>query len=246
MFEDYEKKHDEDNEKYREKGYIYYEEHWEDPLNHAIKTDDLESFEHLIKEEKNLDIFNELGQSALHTATLRKKIKEIRLLGKAMVNMDIHETNRDRTSLHLAVIYLDDPRIINELIKAGANPDSRNSYRGTPLDDAAFYNNLKSARALIKNGADVDAIDWSEKTPLYKAVHKGNVAMVGLLMRKDADPHIPDNKGMTPFKLAKWRRNKRIFKTICKYEELREEEKQKAAFGRVGRPCDGGNKGPSR
>lgn len=63
-------------------------------------------------------------------------------------------------------------KIVNLLIKHGANVDQTDLKQKTPLHWA--IRNANIVNLLIENGADVDSIDDEEKSALYKSVEGGN------------------------------------------------------------------------
>ena len=71
------------------------------------------------------------------------------------------------SALHLAVLK-DDEEIVNILLDNGANIDikARESFRGTPLDWAAFWGVRDMVVLLVEKGADINSMNVMQSTPL--------------------------------------------------------------------------------
>ncbi len=131
----------------------------------------------------------------------------------------------------LKAAKLDDPQVVEDLIKSGANVNSiwtgveRHSalanwlYYGsfksseftwieTPLHNAIIYdkinnNTVKAARIILDNGADIELKKNREGlTPLHRAVDHSSVAMIGLLIKRGAKIDAKNNDGLTPLDSA--------------------------------------------
>lgn len=68
---------------------------------------------------------------------------------------------------------LGNEKIIDLLIKRGANKNHLDATRKTALHDAAFFGNTLNVESLIRNGLDVNALDRNHATPLYAANQQG-------------------------------------------------------------------------
>ncbi len=74
------------------------------------------------------------------------------------------------SALHLAVLK-DDEEIVNILLDNGASIDikARESFRGTPLDWAAFWGVRDMVVLLVEKGADINSVTVLKSTPLDAA-----------------------------------------------------------------------------
>lgn len=106
----------------------------------------------------------------------------------------------NRTVLHWAAAYSDDPEVISVLVEAGANLEdsSPTTYR-TPLHLAARYNpNPEIVRALLRHGANINALNERGRTPLHiAALFNANSAVVEELARA-TDVNSQAAEGLTP------------------------------------------------
>ena len=73
------------------------------------------------------------------------------------------------TALIIASGYCRDGRIVQILLKAGANPNASDKVGYTPLINAADEGNERAAKKLIAAGADLNATNWRGETALATA-----------------------------------------------------------------------------
>ena len=116
----------------------------------------------------------------------------------------------------IAAESVQDPEVVNTLMKAGANVNATNSNGETPLMYAAFQNNNPDVLlALIKAGANLNDCDtrydgygslgrdhgW---TPLmYAASNNKNPEIILTLLRAGANRSLSDYENHSAFDLAK-------------------------------------------
>jgi hypothetical protein len=99
---------------------------------------------------------------------------------------------RDRegwTLLHLAAENTHSPRIVEEIINAGAKVNARDFTRKTPLHIAAMKSKARPVvHALIEHGAKLNAKDFDNLTPLDHAVSRmdNKAKAVAKLIRKES------------------------------------------------------------
>ena len=87
------------------------------------------------------------------------------------------------------------PDMISNIIKSGADINTKDFSRITPLMTAIENDNNGAAWLLIQGGADVNAADSNGVTPLMRAVAKGNIDIVRELIKKGADVNAETSKG---------------------------------------------------
>jgi ankyrin repeat protein len=76
---------------------------------------------------------------------------------------------------------------LTSLLKAGANPNSRDKYRRTPLHWACQEGHLAVVKRLTKLGANLDSVDNCHASPLRQAVGEGHLRIVNHLLRAGAN-----------------------------------------------------------
>ncbi len=82
----------------------------------------------------------------------------------------------------------DDAARVRQLLKAGANPNVRNTLDTTPLLEAAFHSNLEIIEALLDAGADPNVPGADGQTPLMLVARGTNVVAAKMLLGKGANP----------------------------------------------------------
>ena len=116
------------------------------------------------------------------------------------------------TPLHWAAMYNENPMVIEALLAAGADLESRDniSLGGTPLHWAAAQNeNPAVIKALLAAGAALESRDTKYGgTPLHWAAgNNENLAFIEALLKAGADPMVRDESGSTPLHRAAQNKN---------------------------------------
>ncbi|XP_025968684.1 transient receptor potential cation channel subfamily V member 6-like isoform X3 [Dromaius novaehollandiae] len=204
---------------------------WESPLLQAAKENNLRAITKLLT-DGTCDIYQRgaVGETALHVAALYDNVEAAVALMEAapeLVNERMtSELYEGQTALHIAAVN-QNITLVKALLKRGANACMaratgqffrRNSqnllYFGEHvLSFAACVGNEEIVRLLIENGADIRAQDYLGNTVLHILVLQPNKTfachMYSLILSYDRSKQgsgslelIPNNEGLTPFKLA--------------------------------------------
>lgn len=97
------------------------------------------------------------------------------------------------------------PEVAIALIKAGANPNSVDSFASSPLHYAAGSVDcmLEVVRTLIEHGARVNSVDRRGWTPLHEACDSGCCPeLIEYLISRGADVTARERSGGTPLHMA--------------------------------------------
>ena len=92
-----------------------------------------------------------------------------------------------------------DAEIVDLLLEAGADVNTRNKVGKTPVGIAAESGMLAALEMLIAKGGDIDTVDEIGGTPLlWAAALSKDPSTVAFLVEKGDDVNIVDSNGMTP------------------------------------------------
>ncbi|HVN98013.1 MAG TPA: ankyrin repeat domain-containing protein [Syntrophorhabdaceae bacterium] len=95
-----------------------------------------------------------------------------------------------------------DALTVSRFIKAGVDPNSRDSDERTALIWAAAKGHKDVVNLLLSSGAAVNAADNAGNTALILPSATGSSEMVGILLSKGADPNARAKNGFTPLYVA--------------------------------------------
>ncbi len=93
-------------------------------------------------------------------------------------------------------------RVIDALIKNGANIEVGDKHGNTPLHYAAVSGHIDIVNTLINKGADVNKTGGDETTPLHYAVEYSHIEVAKVLINKGAKVNVVDRVGCTPLFFA--------------------------------------------
>lgn len=82
----------------------------------------------------------------------------------------------------------DNPMLLRVLLEAGADPNSLNHSKSSPLMRACGMGNERVALMLLEAGADPNAFDKQGECPLICAMQSGSPALVEALLGRGAEP----------------------------------------------------------
>jgi ankyrin repeat protein len=139
-----------------------------------------------------------MGIPAIAHACLSGKYDMLVLLLK--YNADPNPMVGDEPLLHL-VSRTGECRMLEKLLKAGANPDCVDRERRTAIMNMAgdeISDIEERIDLFVEYGADVDIVDIEGKTALHHSVDYNNVEMAQVLLANYCDPDIQDRYGNTP------------------------------------------------
>ena len=115
-------------------------------LFNLIRTNNIQKFEEIIKENKSLiNKLNNNGLSLLHILVIKNNIKLIELLLNNGADINIKSLKKKRTPLHFAYIYQknESNELINLLLKYGAKEDILDNDNKKPLEYKKNLNKIK-------------------------------------------------------------------------------------------------------
>jgi ankyrin repeat protein len=93
-------------------------------------------------------------------------------------------------------------KIVDILLKNGADSSIRDANNETILHWVNYKPNLDIAKSILAHGADIDAIDNKRKTPLHLAIECKNKEFAKFLLQNGAKTTLKDNNLKTPIDYA--------------------------------------------
>jgi uncharacterized protein len=167
----------------------------------AIENNDYKKIESIVKKTSEIDVTNSKGVTPLWLATYKEDTISMKLL------LDNGANPNAPTSGGTTPIFI--PAINGKLIlakiltKYGADVNyNKNTYKVSPLRQAARNGYLEIVRFFIENGAEIDARADDKATALTASCSFGQVDIVRYLIEKGADINIKDKDNDTPLNNA--------------------------------------------
>ena len=108
-----------------------------------------------------------------------------------------------------------DIEMVNDLLKAGANPNQSDKFEDTPLNKVVRIGDLEMVKLLLKSGADPNKRNKWNNTPLHYAIDKRHLDIIKLLLKAGADPNKANDLGNTPLH---WADRSELIELLKSYE----------------------------
>ncbi|CAB0033879.1 unnamed protein product [Trichogramma brassicae] len=178
------------------------------PLHLALRYENEEIVELLLRNGADPSLVNKKGETALHIASQRWPNAE---LAKMAVNIcHIADRPAQVEATHLVpVLYFGRKEAAEVLLTRGADPNLVSEKGETPVHKMSpKWAGIESAKMIfeiineINCPVQVDARDKWGNTPLHWAVYHGVKNAAELLLRNGADPNVANKKGQTPLLLV--------------------------------------------
>ena len=127
-----------------------------------------------------------------------------KLLQYPHVNINQQFADHKNTVLHFSIAK-NDFNAFKLLLKNKADPNTKNSYQGTPLHSVSVFGQEKAvefAQMLIQSGARINEQDAEGKTALHYAIIKQKKELIELLIRHGASLQLEDHYKKNPLEYA--------------------------------------------
>jgi ankyrin repeat protein len=92
--------------------------------------------------------------------------------------------------------------IFLEVLRAGGDINSRDTYGQTALLFAVGRQNMEIVEVLFEKGADINIADINSTQPIHMAVLNGDIKMARMLLDRNANLDVISNELFTPLMLA--------------------------------------------
>jgi ankyrin repeat protein len=133
----------------------------------------------------------------------------------ALASSDVNVSDRLTHTTALAHAVENANRdMVQVLLSAGANVNSRNNYGVTPLMHLGTNASVELLRDLLAAGADIYAADESGMTALLKVAGSSNFEVVNELINAGARIDVKDNEGTTALMNAAGNEDARVVKFL--------------------------------
>lgn len=153
------------------------------PLMRAVGPGCSDVLLSLIKRGAEVNAQNANGQTALMHAAQLGNPTAVQILLSHGARVDFSANLGGDTALHYACQQFN-VEVVRQLIKAGADPNVRDTHGWTPLKRAAEGNQLEMAEALLGAGADPLVSDKEGLRPLLYAARQSGPQLVSALLDK--------------------------------------------------------------
>ncbi len=185
----------------------------ESSFRQAVKKNDCDRVKQLLAQEVDVNLPDDEGWTALHTAVTRGALEIVKLLVEAGADVNA-EDKEGKTPLDVAALSLrrdviaylyqqgakserfahniaylagvGDTAKIKELLASGADVKARDVWFRTALHYAAERGDKELVEFLVHAGAEVDVKDWYA-TPLHLAIKARHKDIVEVLINAGAD-----------------------------------------------------------
>lgn len=152
-------------------------------LMHAADMNNLELVKLLIKKGSPVNYKSKHDITALGVAVMNNKAEMAQLLIDNGALLNVY----GKTISVPLILAKDNPEILKILLKAGANPDSKDVSHGRSiLYHAVKYNDIETLKIMIDAKADVNTHDRFQEYPLRIAVENNNYEIIKLLIKNNA------------------------------------------------------------
>jgi ankyrin repeat protein len=131
-------------------------------------------------------------------------------------SVDVNAPAADGSTALEWAVQRDDAKMVDTLIRAGANVRAVNAFGVQPVAIAAEKGNAEVLRLLLSAGADPDAGLSAGETALMTAARTGTVAPIQLLLEQGAKVDARDARGQTALMWASARNNADAIRVLVK------------------------------
>ncbi|KAM6954028.1 ankyrin repeat and SOCS box protein 2-like [Aplochiton taeniatus] len=170
----------------------------EEPIFKAIQTGDVATVRAMVKlPGMNLMVPQKPGWLALHEAANYSQEECLKVLLSAQPGMINSRTGTGQSALMIAVMR-NSASCVSLLLDKGADPDSANKDRETPLYKACEKENAGMVAMLLNHGATVNKHGIQGWTALHEAASRNHVEICEMLVKAGAKIGAANIYGITP------------------------------------------------
>jgi len=173
----------------------------ETALHSAAKSGSIEAIRLLIEAKAKIDALSTVDGTPLAAAVCNGQAEAALFLLKSGADPNIKAQPSGASIIEGAAIR-GDIYLLGELLKYGADINSKDQLGATPLMSILCRGSFEVSSFLIRQGADLQASDANGKNCLMWAVLGGNVDLVKLLLTNSISLNCLDNEKQSALDLA--------------------------------------------
>jgi len=196
------------------------------PLIFAARNDDLECLKFLLGSQTQVNLANDLGETALIYTTapmqtgVHNKLKTLipknigtassgdgirafqcfKSLLNAGADINLADLNGNTTLMYAALFQ--NTEIVEQSIQANADIELKNNLSFTALARSVIAENHTGLKVLIKAGADINTPDFNSMSPLMHAIFNSDIRYIKTLITAGSKLDIQDDAGRTALMIA--------------------------------------------
>ena len=179
-------------------------------LIEAAERGDAGAVKKLLEEGASVRARDANGRTALVAAAYGNHLEAAEALIEAGADVNQKDDTVQSAYLISTSEVGDDPRLLELMLRNGADVASLDSYNGTGLIRAADRGHVRIVEELLKTETDVDHVNNLGWTALLEAIILGegdesHTQVVRLLVDGGAEPNLADGEGVTPLEHAEQR-----------------------------------------
>ncbi len=165
-----------------------------EPIHWAAARGDPGIIDLLVEKGASFDVIDSrFNQTPLIIASIAGNESAVQRLTYYKADMNVRDSD-GKSALFYAIVR-NHPAVVNQLLKAGADPDVRESKGGiTAVSIAAYMNHPTILSALIDAGADVTKQDYQGLAAMDWAAFGGNIQTVEILWDKSSIVYTENKK----------------------------------------------------
>ncbi len=166
--------------------------------------------EYQVQKKVDSEVLSAISAKSTHIDNLTGKLfdsitKSQSDIEKQLIHLRVNLDRIGRDAL-LFAIQEGNPRVVQMLLDAGANPNAEDIEETPALHLATKRGQLEMVGSLLSSGAEADSIDRDGRTALMHAAHEGFTQIAEALVDRNANvnrhSYWPHDNGATPLIIA--------------------------------------------
>ena len=184
------------------------------PLHKPSMSGHLDVLKTLVKAGADVSVTDNEGVTCLMLASYMGHTETVRYL-VGLKEVDLKDVDSTGCSALRHAVVRNHPDVVEVLVDAGADIETRGSYGRSPLLAASQCGNLRVVKVLVKAGVDVCVTDNEGNTCLTLAAASGHTETVrALLCMPEVDVNHSNNRGNTSLHHATLKKHSAVMQLL--------------------------------